>query len=86
MLYQKDSAKIYVLKYDINKEVAGGVSNVSLYVEVSDDSMLPEQGDYQLDIYLSIEPIAFRNYVDSIVSGQLDNTFYLLVQDMLHSD
>ena len=67
---KKDEANIYTLKYDVGKLAAGGVDNVSLYAEISNNSPIPEQGDYMLDIFLVIEPLAFRNHVVGLPFGE----------------
>jgi len=102
-MFKREDTNFFVIKYSIDEKIAG-VKNVSLYAEINDNPEFPEDGAFMLDIYLAIEPIAFRDhvvglifgnkgmakdemdsFVDSIVAGQLDDTFHLLVKQMLHT-
>ena len=67
-MYKKDKATIYVLKYDISKEISGE-KDVSLYAEISDAPEHPHLGYYQLSIYLSVEKLGFRDFVIGSIFG-----------------
>lgn len=102
-MIERDNSNYFVAKYNIDERIARA-KNVSLYAEINDNPEFPSEGTYKLDVYLSIEPIAFRehvvglifgenemekaeifDFVDSIIEGQLDDGFNLLVKQMLHN-
>jgi hypothetical protein len=92
-MYKKDTADIYVIKYNIDRKKAGA-ENVCLYVEVSTNSkstIYSEHIEYDIEVYISIGTIGMRNFVHGekklvLIGENKKPSFEYIVEGVLNSD